>query len=288
MSGPRCAPAGARSAPVRLGRAGRVGGPRAGARGRASGGGGSSARSWRAAMRSARPGIALRNVAGGWRLTTHPDAAPVVEQYVLASRHTRLTKAALETLSIVAYKQPVTRHQISGDPRRELRRRAPRPRRPRARRRGRARGGTGAPDAVRHDARVPRAPRACRRSRRSRRSRPCSDSPRPRATTSSGSPTWTRPRRPASSRRGRRAGPARARPCRVRFPPRVRGADRRRPGHRERRGRPRSATAWIPPPTRSGSTAAGSRVDPGLRYLALHKPRGRHDHDARSTTPSAT
>jgi len=59
-------------------------------------------------------GITLRNVGGGWRLTTHPDAAPVVEQYVLASRHTRLTKAALETLSIVAYKQPVTRHQISG------------------------------------------------------------------------------------------------------------------------------------------------------------------------------
>jgi segregation and condensation protein B len=59
-------------------------------------------------------GITLRNVAGGWRLTTHPDAAPVVEQYVLASRHSRLTKAALETLAIVAYKQPVTRHQISG------------------------------------------------------------------------------------------------------------------------------------------------------------------------------
>ena len=58
-------------------------------------------------------GIVLRNVAGGWRLTTHPDAAPVVEAYVLSSRHARLTKAALETLSIVAYKQPVTRHQIS-------------------------------------------------------------------------------------------------------------------------------------------------------------------------------
>jgi segregation and condensation protein B len=58
-------------------------------------------------------GIVLRNVAGGWRLTTHPGAAPVVEQYVLASRHARLTKAALETVAIVAYKQPVTRHQIS-------------------------------------------------------------------------------------------------------------------------------------------------------------------------------
>jgi segregation and condensation protein B len=58
-------------------------------------------------------GIVLRNVAGGWRLTTHPDAAPVLEQYVVSSRHTRLTKASLETLAIVAYKQPVTRHQIS-------------------------------------------------------------------------------------------------------------------------------------------------------------------------------
>lgn len=58
-------------------------------------------------------GIVLRNVGGGWRLTTHPEAAPTVEKYVLASRHTRLTKASLETLAIVAYKQPVTRHQVS-------------------------------------------------------------------------------------------------------------------------------------------------------------------------------
>ena len=57
----------------------------------------------------------LRNVAGGWRLFTHPDTAPVVEQFVLSSsRQARLTKAALETLAIVAYKQPVTRHQVSG------------------------------------------------------------------------------------------------------------------------------------------------------------------------------
>jgi segregation and condensation protein B len=56
----------------------------------------------------------LRNIAGGWRLYTHPDAAPIVEQFVLSSRQARLTKAALETLAIVAYKQPVTRHQVSG------------------------------------------------------------------------------------------------------------------------------------------------------------------------------
>jgi segregation and condensation protein B len=59
-------------------------------------------------------GIVLRSVAGGWRLSTHPQAAPFVEQYVLSSRHARLTKASLETLAIVAYKQPVTRHQIAG------------------------------------------------------------------------------------------------------------------------------------------------------------------------------
>lgn len=58
-------------------------------------------------------GLILRRVAGGWRLATHPDAAPAVERFVLSSRHTRLTKAALETMAIVAYKQPVTRHQVS-------------------------------------------------------------------------------------------------------------------------------------------------------------------------------
>jgi segregation and condensation protein B len=59
-------------------------------------------------------GIVIRQVAGGWRLFTNPAVAPFVEQFVLSSRHTRLTRAALETLAIVAYKQPVTRHQISG------------------------------------------------------------------------------------------------------------------------------------------------------------------------------
>lgn len=58
-------------------------------------------------------GILLRRVAGGWRLSTHPEASPVVERFVLSSRHTRLTRAALETLALVAYKQPVTRHQVA-------------------------------------------------------------------------------------------------------------------------------------------------------------------------------
>ncbi|HEV8357619.1 MAG TPA: SMC-Scp complex subunit ScpB, partial [Gemmatimonadales bacterium] len=58
-------------------------------------------------------GISLVEVAGGWRLVTHPGAVSYVEQFILASRHARLTKASLETLAIVAYKQPVTRHQVS-------------------------------------------------------------------------------------------------------------------------------------------------------------------------------
>jgi segregation and condensation protein B len=58
-------------------------------------------------------GVVLRNVAGGWRLFTEPESQPIVERFVLSSRQARMTKAALETLAIVAYKQPVTRHQVS-------------------------------------------------------------------------------------------------------------------------------------------------------------------------------
>jgi segregation and condensation protein B len=58
-------------------------------------------------------GLVLRNVAGGWRLFTDPETQPVVERFVLSSRQARMTKAALETLAIVAYKQPATRHQVS-------------------------------------------------------------------------------------------------------------------------------------------------------------------------------
>ncbi len=64
-------------------------------------------------LESRSSGLVLRNVAGGWRLFTHPDTAAIVERFVLSSRQARLTKAALETLAIVAYKQPVTRHQVS-------------------------------------------------------------------------------------------------------------------------------------------------------------------------------
>jgi segregation and condensation protein B len=58
-------------------------------------------------------GLELRSVAGGWRLFTHPATQSVVERFILSSRQARLTRASLETLAIVAYKQPVTRHQVS-------------------------------------------------------------------------------------------------------------------------------------------------------------------------------
>jgi segregation and condensation protein B len=58
-------------------------------------------------------GFVLRAVAGGWRLYTHPAARDVVEAYLRAGTQSRLTRAALETLAVVAYRQPVTRHQVA-------------------------------------------------------------------------------------------------------------------------------------------------------------------------------
>ena len=55
----------------------------------------------------------LARVAGGWRYQTHPDLAPYVERFVLEGQTARLSAAALETLAIVAYKQPVSRAQVS-------------------------------------------------------------------------------------------------------------------------------------------------------------------------------
>lgn len=58
-------------------------------------------------------GFDLRRAAGGWRLYTRPEYASYVERFVLDGQSTRLTQAALETLAVVAYKQPVTRSRIS-------------------------------------------------------------------------------------------------------------------------------------------------------------------------------
>jgi segregation and condensation protein B len=58
-------------------------------------------------------GFELRRAAGGWRLYTRPEYAAHVERFVLDGQSVRLTQAALETLAVVAYKQPVTRSRIS-------------------------------------------------------------------------------------------------------------------------------------------------------------------------------
>jgi segregation and condensation protein B len=58
-------------------------------------------------------GFQLARVAGGWRFQTHPDTAPFVERFVLDGQRARLSGAALETLAIIAYKQPISRAQIA-------------------------------------------------------------------------------------------------------------------------------------------------------------------------------
>jgi segregation and condensation protein B len=58
-------------------------------------------------------GFVLVRVAGGFRFQSHPDLAPYVERFVLADQSAHLSTAALETLAIIAYKQPVSRAQIS-------------------------------------------------------------------------------------------------------------------------------------------------------------------------------
>ena len=58
-------------------------------------------------------GFELRNVAGGWRFYSREEYAVVVEGFVLDGQQARLTQAALETLAVVAYKQPISRARVS-------------------------------------------------------------------------------------------------------------------------------------------------------------------------------
>lgn len=63
--------------------------------------------------RSEERGFELRELGEGWRYYSHPDFADVVEAFVRDGQTARLTKAALETLAIVAYRQPVSRGRIA-------------------------------------------------------------------------------------------------------------------------------------------------------------------------------
>lgn len=68
----------------------------------------------KAEYEDANRGFQLREVAGGWRLFTHPAYHDVVESYVLSWDTQKLSQAALETLAVVAYHQPVTREIVKG------------------------------------------------------------------------------------------------------------------------------------------------------------------------------
>ena len=58
-------------------------------------------------------GFTLKAINGGWRFYSHPDCSAVVEKFVLDGQQNRLTQAALETLAVIAYRQPVSRARIS-------------------------------------------------------------------------------------------------------------------------------------------------------------------------------
>ncbi len=58
-------------------------------------------------------GFALKQVSGGWRFYSHPDLAPLVEKFVLDGQQAKLTQAALETLAVIAYRQPISRARVS-------------------------------------------------------------------------------------------------------------------------------------------------------------------------------
>ncbi len=57
-------------------------------------------------------GFVLRKISGGWRFYSHPNYSAVVEKFVLDGQQSRLTQAALETLSVIAYRQPVSRARV--------------------------------------------------------------------------------------------------------------------------------------------------------------------------------
>ena len=58
-------------------------------------------------------GFALKAINGGWRFYSHPDFSSAVEKFVLDGQQNRLTQAALETLAVIAYRQPVSRARVS-------------------------------------------------------------------------------------------------------------------------------------------------------------------------------
>jgi segregation and condensation protein B len=58
-------------------------------------------------------GLVLKSVAGGWRLYSHPDAYPYLERFSSSATARKISSAAMETLAVIAYRQPVSRGQVS-------------------------------------------------------------------------------------------------------------------------------------------------------------------------------
>ena len=58
-------------------------------------------------------GFMLKAINGGWRFYSHPECSDVVEKFVLDGQQNRLTQAALETLAVIAYRQPISRARVS-------------------------------------------------------------------------------------------------------------------------------------------------------------------------------
>lgn len=70
-------------------------------------------RTWQAELTESASGFDLRSTAEGWRLYTRRNYAPYVERMLLDGSRAKLTRAALETLAVIAYRQPVTRSRIA-------------------------------------------------------------------------------------------------------------------------------------------------------------------------------
>lgn len=65
------------------------------------------------AMEERESGLSLRSVAGGWRLYSRPEAYPYLERFSKSATARRISSAAMETLAVIAYRQPIARSQIT-------------------------------------------------------------------------------------------------------------------------------------------------------------------------------
>ena len=74
----------------------------------------SSWRSWSPSTKTGR-GFELRQVGGGWRYYTREEYADLITRYVVEGQQSKLSQAALETLAVVAYTQPISRSRVSAE-----------------------------------------------------------------------------------------------------------------------------------------------------------------------------